>query len=274
MTRNTVWTPADHRGYDPVHARHRRLDSPQPLWYSHAMTTKQSSDERATPASRRPEWHSLIPHVSPHVVRIETPSGGGTGFLIDRTDNGLFGVATAAHVVRDASMWDLKIIVRHEGVDEPCMLVPSPSRVILLDPVLDSAYVSGPLPRSWNEVLPETPIRHAPPPTERQIKLGVEVGWLGYPDIVPGKMCFFSGRISQVAERRYFIDGVAVPGVSGGPAFLYTAAVEPPGLRFLGSVSAYHAARLGGEAIPGLMVADDCTQWPPLISSLRGGGTT
>lgn len=231
------------------------------------MAANQSSDERATPISRRPEWQSLIPHVSPHVVRIETPNGSGTGFLIDRT-NGLFGVATAAHVVRDASVWDQKIIIRHADVDEPCQLVPSPSRVILLDPVLDSAYVSGFLPRSWEEALPEHPIEHAPP--GRPVLQGVEVGWLGYPDIVPGKMCFFSGRISQFSERRYFIDGVAVPGVSGGPAFLYAMSVEPHGLRFLGSVSAYQAGRLGGEAIPGLVVADDCTQWPTRISALRG----
>ncbi|HOX01798.1 MAG TPA: hypothetical protein P5555_05105 [Candidatus Paceibacterota bacterium] len=39
--------------------------------------------------------------MQPHVVRISTPSGSGTGFLISNgRNNDIAGVATAAHVVR------------------------------------------------------------------------------------------------------------------------------------------------------------------------------
>lgn len=53
------------------------------------------------------------------------------------------------------------------------------------------------------------------------IKQGVEIGWLGFPAIYKAGLCFFSGRISNYAEEdgKYFVDGVAINGVSGGLHF-------------------------------------------------------
>ena len=109
------------------------------------------------------------------------------------------------------------------------------------------------------EKLPDQPIEHVP--YSKYVRSGEEVGWLGYPGIVNSRRpCFFSGHVSVFAERRYFIDGVAVPGVSGGPAFRYLARDKK--LQILGSVTAYsHSSHTVG-----LMVADDCTQWPEIFA--------
>ena len=89
------------------------------------------------------------------------------------------------------------------------------------------------------------------------VRVGTEVGWLGYPGRLPETLCFFSGRISAALpdSGSYLVDGAAMPGVSGGPVFCKTAA----GLRLVGSVSAYaYDVRKTGPAtehsLPGLAV--------------------
>jgi hypothetical protein len=59
------------------------------------------------------------------------------------------------------------------------------------------------------------------------------------------------------------IDGVAIPGVSGGPVILSSVA---EGCQFIGAVSAYRA---GGQALPGLLVAQDVSHFHTVISTLR-----
>ena len=117
-----------------------------------------------------------------------------------------------------------------------------------------------------DNAFPEDAIEQVP--LDSSVKPGVEVGWVGYPYLAPG-LCFFSGHISAHQEGRYFIDGVAIEGVSGGPAFFYRSA-EPEGIRILGSVTAYNPNRLKGEALPGLMVADDCTLWQGILTRESG----
>jgi hypothetical protein len=74
--------------------------------------------------------------------------------------------------------------------------------------------------------------------------------------LVPGTLCFFCGHISSAyAQSRYFIDGVAIGGVSGGPAFYHSE--DDDGIRIVGSITAYTPAKSGGESLPGLMVADE-----------------
>ena len=210
------------------------------------------------------DWHENIQIVKPHVMRIGTPESSGTGFLVRRKD-GRFGVATAGHVVRDAFAWKQNITIHHPAFEEPLVLSED-ERVVLLHPKLDSAYVEGDLPALTGDTFPEEPIELVPP--KKSVKLGVEVGWLGFPYLVSKKEpCFFAGHVSAYVDGRYFIDGVAIPGVSGGPAFFqsHSRGNNPAGLRVLGSISAYHPARQGGESLPGLMVADDCTHWPKVF---------
>ena len=63
----------------------------------------------------------------------------------------------------------------------------------------------------------------------------------------PQKLCFFSGRVSAylAEENAYLVDGVAINGVSGGPAFHETG-------KIIGLVTAYIVNRATGEALPGV----------------------
>ena len=204
------------------------------------------------------DWHSDIRVVRPHVVRIVTPQGRGTGFLVRREKNS-FGIATAGHVVRDAVAWKQQITIHHPSFKSPLFLLDG-ARIVLLHPSLDSAYVQGDLPELEGDGFPKGPIEVVPP--KKTVRLGVEVGWLGFPYLVSNEEpCFFAGHVSAYADRRYFIDGVAIPGVSGGPAFFRSGKK----LHILGSISAYHPAQAGGQAIPGLLVADDCKHWSQVL---------
>lgn len=57
--------------------------------------------------------------------------------------------------------------------------------------------------------------------------------------------------MSDLSNHRYYVDGVAIPGVSGGPAFCPN---KDGSIIVVGSISAY---RHGGDSLPGLLVADD-----------------
>ena len=91
-------------------------------------------------------------------------------------------------------------------------------------------------------------------PEEKYLRVGNEVGWLGFPAITPS-LCFFSGRISawREDEKAYLIDGVAINGVSGGVVF--SLGVDEPSV--VGVVSAYVPNRATGEVLPGLAIARD-----------------
>jgi hypothetical protein len=48
-------------------------------------------------------WDQIVKKVTPHIVKIETPDGHGTGFLsLYNHDKTWCGIATAAHVVSHA----------------------------------------------------------------------------------------------------------------------------------------------------------------------------
>ena len=79
---------------------------------------------------------------------------------------------------------------------------------------------------------------------------------MGYPSVAPtARPSFFCGHVSQYHDGRYFIDGVTIPGVSGGPAFLYHPGECFERILILGSITAYASASSRGESTPGLMVA-------------------
>jgi hypothetical protein len=76
----------------------------------------------------------------------------------------------------------------------------------------------------------------------------------------PDILCFFTGAVSagQPTRKAYLIDGVAINGVSGGPVFHCPA---PDKVQIIGCVSAYHANRATGEALPGLLRAQDVSHF-------------
>lgn len=204
-------------------------------------------------------WEASINIVREHVVRIETPTGYGTGFLAFYNHDATWcGIATAAHV----DEWQQPIRVRNEA-STGAKFLNATDRVIFIDHSTDSAIV---LFVKGDFKLPEIPIGLMPPGQPDSI--GIDVGWLGFPNIEPNTLCFFAGTLSarQEARKAYLIDGVAINGVSGGPVFHCP---SPDAVQIIGCVSAYHANRATGEALPGLLRAQDVSHFRGIAETIR-----
>lgn len=195
------------------------------------------------------EWYEAVDALKPRMVRIATPVGTGSGFLLPwQSKSGLCAVATAAHVVDHAFYWEQPI--RLDQVETGnSVLVRQEQRAIFSNSTLDTAVIVF---ESGSINPPEGNLAFVP--EEKYLRVGNEVGWLGFPAITPS-LCFFSGRISawREDEKAYLIDGVAINGVSGGVVF--SLGVEEP--RVVGVVSAYVPNRATGEVLPGLAIARD-----------------
>jgi hypothetical protein len=208
-------------------------------------------------------WDQIVKKVTPYIVRIETPSGHGSGFLyLYNDDKSWCGVATAAHVLYQAEKWKQPVEIYHSESNQNLFLREH-ERVITIDWETDSAVLlfnKGELP------LPENLIPLLP--TESPLSIGLEVGWLGFPAIESYTLCFFSGIISARQEPRkaYLIDGVAINGVSGGPV-IYSTSTD--GIQFIGTVNAYKANRATGEALPGLLIAQDVSHFHDILNYVR-----
>jgi hypothetical protein len=195
------------------------------------------------------EWYEAVDALKPRMVRIATPIGTGSGFLLPwPSKSGLCAVATAAHVVDHAFYWEQPI--RLDQVETgKTLLIRQEQRAIFADSRLDTAVIVF---EAETIQPPEGNLSFVP--EAQYFRVGNEVGWLGFPAITPS-LCFFSGRISawREEEKAYLIDGVAINGVSGGIVFSLRAD-EPI---VVGVVSAYVPNRATGEVLPGLAVARD-----------------
>ncbi len=206
------------------------------------------------------EWHKVVEILMPYVVRIWTPQSSGTGFVVSnsRTTN-LCAIATADHVISHAHYWEEPIRIEHQASSKTLLLRPA-DRAIKTNPTTDTAAITF-----WRSdlALPETMLPLTP--KAKWFKPGVEIGWLGYPAIPRASLCFFSGRISAwlAAESAYLVDGVAINGVSGGPAFIQMNST------LAGVVSAYIPNRATGEPLPGLAVVRGVDQFHELAESFR-----
>lgn len=209
-------------------------------------------------------WATAIDLLRPHIVRISTPRCSGSGFLIARgASNSLCAVATAAHVVDTAHYWEEPVRLDHT-VSKSSLVLHHDERAILLDEPHDTAVIMF----DCGELgLPDTPFALAP--QGKYLSVGYEAGWLGFPAIASADLCFFSGRVSAwlPAQKSYLVDGVAINGVSGGPAFCLGDG-EEGALVLMGVVSAYAPNRVTGETLPGLSVFRDVSQFHDLASKL------
>lgn len=207
-------------------------------------------------------WQEVIELIEPYVVKISTPMVSGTGFLFAQSNiSGLCAVATAAHVVDYAHSWQQPIRVLHHSTGEIAFLKEE-DRAILPDNSLDTAAIVFakdllPFPQS---LLPLGPVGFS-------LKRGVEIGWIGFPAMSPNNLCFFRGCISAYLgeEEAYLVDGVAINGVSGGPAFVTN---TTGGIDLAGIISAYIPNRATGESLPGLSMASDISQLQTIVSAL------
>lgn len=208
------------------------------------------------------QWHEAIEIVEVHTVRIMTPEVSGTGFLVSYAANDLICViATAAHVVNRAQYWEQPIRLEHKQTGKS-LLLRSPDYAIFPDDRKDTAAIifnKGDFP------LPSEPLDLAP--EKKMLKTGNEIGWVGFPAVSPSDLCFFSGRIScrLKASDEYLVDGVAIHGVSGGPAFF----IGGGKVTLIGVVSAYIANRATGETLPGLSVVTNVVQFQELSKAFK-----
>lgn len=208
-------------------------------------------------------WDDVVQKVTPYLVKIDTPSGSGTGFLLSYNDDHSWcGIATALHVVSIADSWQQLIKIHSHDFLKTAFLTVE-QRAIFTDYATDSAVIffpSGQLDLP-NDLIPIRPI-------DTRLNIGTEVAWLGYPAIEAWTLCFFSGNVSarRDDQKAYLIDGVAINGVSGGPVINSTAT---DGVQFVGVMTAYRANRATGDALPGLSIAQDVSHFHGVIQHIR-----
>jgi len=209
-------------------------------------------------------WRQAVEIIRPYVVKITTPRGFGTGFLLAyNKDRTACAVATASHVVEASHLWEEPIRIRHYSSGKE-KLLRAPNRVIFYDRSLDTAAILF-FPEEDKDELP-LPKKPLPLITKgKSIKVGVELGWVGFPVVSPYNLCFFTGTNSFWSEpsRTYLIDGVVINGVSGGPA-LYRTKKE---IMIIGSVSAYLPNM--SAATPGLAMISDVKQYLDVIKTIK-----
>ncbi len=211
----------------------------------------------------RMSWDESVETVTPYIVKIETPTGHGTGFLcLYNEDKSFYGVATALHVVSHADEWQEPIRLRHFP-SSTSVFLKEPDRHIFSDPRTDSAVIVAP---PGTIQLPEDTLPLLP--TDLPLPIGTEVGWLGFPAMAEYTLCFFSGNISARQDWRhaYLIDGVAINGVSGGPVFYSR---DRAGVQVIGTISAYVSNTATGETLPGLSIARDVSHFHDTIGTIK-----
>ncbi|MBI3463608.1 MAG: trypsin-like peptidase domain-containing protein [Planctomycetes bacterium] len=199
-------------------------------------------EEKTSSAKPAFDWQSAMDEMKKYVFQIQTPSTTGTGFLVASTEqDGVIGIATAFHVIKDVYEWGQPLKLTHYSSGVTALLKEG-DRSIHPFEKSDCALIR--LANTHLKVSSETP---------ELMKagffkgVGVEVGWCGFPAVYPSAVCFFSGRISAYLSEQgaYLVDGVAINGVSGGPVFgMYSDVI--------GLVTAYIPNRATGEPLPGV----------------------
>jgi len=212
-----------------------------------------------------PTWQQAVEAIAPYVIRISTPEHAGTGVLFAFcAQGGILGFATAAHVLAHAHLWQQPIRIEH-GESGWGRLVKFDERALVFDEDTDTAALvllrdEAPLPTRLLTLTPEQMI----------IRVGVEIGWVGFPGVSAARdqLCFFSGRISAWLESRhaYLVDGVAINGVSGGPAFFLGPDGQPV---LLGVMSAYLPNKSAGAPLPGLSLVAHIGQLEKVVRDLE-----
>lgn len=208
------------------------------------------------------EWHVAVEEITPHVVQITTPQGSGTGFFIFRSaDAAACAVATAAHVIDHANFWEQPIRIRNTDTGD-VLLLRAADRAIFVDEAKDTAII---LFRPQSFPLPNQPFGMIE--KDYMQKVGTQIGWLGFPAIPAADLCFFQGTISAWlgTHNAYFVDGVAINGVSGGPAF--TCYGDSP--EIIGVMSAYMPNRATGETLPGLAIVRDVIHLRDVVEKFK-----
>jgi len=114
---------------------------------------------RKLPPKQETPWHFAFETVEPYVVKIMSPNGSGTGFLIASTENHkIVGIATAAHVIDFPHYWEQPIRIQHFKSGKTRFLSHS-DRIIDINYTRDTASI---LIRPDDLPLPEHPLYNHP----------------------------------------------------------------------------------------------------------------
>ena len=194
-------------------------------------------------------WPDVITRIEPLIYRVHAADSMGTAFVIgrSRSDGGRHTMlVTALHVVEDVLGNELPLdLVNRDGVQISTLTADAVRLYPVGPPECDTALIEIP---TREPLLPEDAL--LPMPFETMLPRGAELGWLGFPGLVRPELCFFRGVVSGFQEEPplYLVDGVAINGVSGGPAF------DQSGL-VVGFISAYVPNQVAtGRTLPGLMI--------------------
>lgn len=209
------------------------------------------------------QYFEALDEIKPFVFRILTPRGRGTGFQIMYSKNtNLCGIATAYHVIAHEHEWEHPIKVQHYQSGKSLVLKHT-QRAIAYYPDKDLAFIlfpkaDLPLKTEALRLIDEG----------KRLAQGHETGWCGFPAVAPDELCFFAGHISCYLkqENSYLIDGVAINGVSGGPAFYISQTNE---LKICGVISAYIPNMATGEALPGVSVVRSVKSYHAMLNNLK-----
>jgi len=191
-------------------------------------------------------WAKAVAAVREHTFLIETPGARGTGFVVPSppgTTNVC--VVTAWHVIQHANDWQEPIKLTNFPLNKEVFLDAN-SRGIDFNGDRDQAIIQF---SATDLLLPASrlPLMNI----NQRLNEGVEAGWLGFPVVAPYNLCFFCGHISGwiQSDEAYLVDGVAINGVSGGPAFCQDDKENPI---VIGLVTEYRPNWAGGTPLPGV----------------------
>lgn len=195
-------------------------------------------------------WHDAATKVSKILFRVYTNDGMGTCFLLsiatpgEGVHYGMF--ATAWHVLKDVQT---KESIKLVSADRKKKL-DSINSTIDFERLGDEEYDTALIIVKTNEPIIDENNLLPIPPKEHLLAQGAELAWMGFPGFVEPEPCFFHGYISGYLDNppTYLVDGVAINGVSGGPAFDKHA-------QLAGLVSAYLPNQLDEDTIlPGISI--------------------
>jgi hypothetical protein len=196
-------------------------------------------------------WDEAVDRVSPSVYRLYAGRFAGTGFLIglgrDPKNGDYYAtIATAWHVLAalPGTTDELEIV----SADRKTVFTSAADQVGFY-PLGDARYDTGLIVLRTGMRLADEKELLPLFPHDCVLARGADIGWLGFPGITEPELCFFHGHVSGYLNDppTYLVDGVAINGVSGGPAFDNRAHV-------IGLVSAYMPNKVDeSTTLPGLM---------------------
>ena len=194
-------------------------------------------------------WDEAAREVAAQTVKIETDGSWGTGFLIyGDLESWVRTIGTAYHVIENAykkpfTVTTMDVLTaRMDQIDAVTLIC-----------------IRRDMP------MPTVPLLEKDEPL---LSVGTELGWLGYPRVADG-LCFFSGRVSMIVDRDHFlVDGTAIHGVSGGPAFC----IADDGPRIVGSITSYLPNRVDKDTtLPGLSLITHVASLRDMAVEATGG---